>query len=59
MTRQLMAIAALVGVLAVACGKFGPPVRVRSEPAATDRSESTENASAQEAEESEEEERQP
>ena len=59
MTRQLLAIAALIGVLAVACGKFGPPVRVRSEPAAAGRSESTENASPSAAEESEEEERQP
>ena len=34
MTRRLLAIAALFGVLAVACGKVGPPVRVRSDPAA-------------------------
>jgi len=59
MTRQLLAIAALIGVLAVACGKFGPPVRARSEPATAGRSESTENASASAAEESEEEERHP
>ena len=33
MTRRLLAIAALFGVLAVACGKVGPPVRLRAEPA--------------------------
>jgi hypothetical protein len=59
MTRRFLAIAALFGVLAVACGKVGPPVRVRSEPAATDNSEPTAKASASAAEESEEEEQQP
>ena len=59
MTRRLLAIAALFGVLAVACGKVGPPVRVRSEPAAAGSSETTKEKSASAAEESEEEEKQP
>jgi hypothetical protein len=56
MTRQLLAIAALFGVLAVACGKYGPPVRTRSEPAATS-SETAEESGASAAEESEEKEK--
>ena len=59
MKRRLLAIAALLGVLAVACGKVGPPVRVRSEPAAAGSSEAAEQAGASAAEESEEEEKQP
>ncbi len=59
MTRRLLAIATLFGVLAVACGKVGPPVRIRSEPAAAGSSETTRETSASVAEESEEEEKQP
>ncbi len=59
MTRRLLATATLFGVLAVACGKVGPPVRVRSEPAATESSESAEETSASTAEEAEGEEEQP
>ena len=59
MTRRLLAIAALFGVLAVACGKVGPPIRVRPEPTAAESSETTEEAGASAAEESEEEEKQP
>ena len=59
MTRRLLAIAALFGVLAVACGKVGPPVRVRAESTATGSSETTEKSGASAAEESEEEEQQP
>ena len=57
MTRRLLAIAVLLGVLAVACGKVGPPVRVRSEPTAVESSETIEEAGASAAEESEEEEK--
>ncbi len=32
MNRRFLAIAALVGVLAVACGKYGPPVRTHADP---------------------------
>jgi hypothetical protein len=67
MTRRLLAIAVLLGVLAVACGKVGPPVRVRSKPTdqlrtestAVESSETIEEAGASAAEESEEEENQP
>ncbi len=59
MTRRLLAIATLFGVLAVACGKVGPPVRVRSEPAAAESSESAEETSASTTEEAEGEEEQP
>ena len=59
MNRQLLAIAALLGVLAFACGKVGPPVRVHSEPTAAGNSETTQEAGASAAEESEEKERQP
>jgi len=66
MTRRLLAVAVLFGVLAVACGKVGPPVRLRSEPAAAENSETTREAGASAAkagtsaaEESEEEEQQP
>ena len=58
MTRQLLAIAVLFGVLAVACGKYGPPVRTRSEPAAAS-SETAEESDGSAAEESEEKEKQP
>jgi hypothetical protein len=58
MTRQLLAITALFGVLAVACGKYGPPVRTRSEPAAAS-SETAEKNDGSAAEESEEKEKQP
>jgi hypothetical protein len=56
MTRQLLAIAALFGVLAVACGKYGPPVRTHSEPAAAG-SAAAENRGASDAEESEDKEK--
>jgi hypothetical protein len=59
MTRRLLAIAALFGVLAIACGKVGPPVRVRSEATVAGSSETTPKAGAPAAEESEEEEQQP
>lgn len=59
MTRRLLAIAALFGVLAVACGKVGPPVRLRAEPTAALGSETTEKAGASAAEKPEEEEEQP
>ena len=67
MTRRLLAIAVLLGVLAIACGKVGPPVRVRSEPTVRQRAESTAvesseaitEAGASAAEETEEEEDQP
>ncbi len=59
MTRRLLAIAALFGVLAVACGKYGPPVRVGSEPAAVASSETTEKRGDSAAEEPEEQEKQP
>ena len=59
MTRRLLAIAALFGVLAVACGKVGPPVRLRAEPTAAAGSETTEKAGASAAEKPEEEEEQP
>jgi hypothetical protein len=59
MTRRLLAIAALFGVLAVACGKVGPPVRLRAEPTAAAGSETTEKAGASAAEKSEEEEEKP
>ena len=67
MTRRLLAIAAFFGVLAIACGKVGPPVRLRAEPdaplraeaTAAGNSETTEGAGASAATDSEEEERQP
>jgi hypothetical protein len=59
MTGRLLAIAALVGVLAVACGKVGPPVRRHAESTATENSETASKAGASETEESEEEERRP
>jgi hypothetical protein len=59
MTHRLLAIAVLFGVLAVACGKVGPPVRLRAESAAAGNSETTEKAGASAAEESEGEEQGP
>jgi len=60
MTRRLLAIAALFGVLAVvACGKVGPPVRLRAEPTAAAGSETTEKTGASADERSEEEEAKP
>ncbi len=59
MTRRLLAITALFGVLAVACGKVGAPVRVRAEPTAAENPETTEERGALAAEESEEKEKQP
>jgi hypothetical protein len=59
MTHRLLAIAVLFGVLAVACGKVGPPVRLRTESAAAGNSEKTEKAGASAAEESEGEEQEP
>jgi hypothetical protein len=55
MTRRLLAIAALFGVLAVACGRVGPPVRRQAEPTTAGNSETAEKAGASPAEESEEE----
>jgi hypothetical protein len=40
-TRRILSIAALFGVLAMACGKYGPPVRLRAEAANVERSETT------------------
>ncbi len=59
MTQRLLAIAALIGALAVACGKVGPPIRLRSEPAAAESSKTAEEAGASAAEEPEEQEQQP
>ncbi len=59
MTRRLLAIAALFGVLAVACGKVGPPARVHSGATAAESSEKTEERGALAAEEAEEKEKQP
>jgi hypothetical protein len=67
MTHRLLAIAVLFGVLAVACGKVGPPVRLHAEPSvredaestAAGNSETTEKAGASAAEESEGEEQEP
>jgi hypothetical protein len=67
MTRRLLAIGALFGVLAIACGKVVPPVRLQTEPAAPVRAESTaagnsettEGAGTSAAEEAGEEEQQP
>jgi hypothetical protein len=59
MTRQLLVIAALFGVLAVACGKYGPPVRTHSESAAAGSSETTGKAGTSSAKEAEEEEQWP
>jgi predicted small lipoprotein YifL len=59
MTHRLLAIAVLFGVLAVACGKVGPPLRLRAESAAAGNSETTEKAGASAAEESEGEEQEP
>ena len=59
MARRLLAIAALLGVLAVACGKVGPPVRLRAEPTAAAGSETTEKTGASADEKSEEEEAKP
>ncbi len=67
MTRRLLAIAALFGVLAVACGKVGPPVRLRAEPTvrvdaeptAVGSSETTDRAGATASEKSKEEEEKP
>ena len=58
MTRQLLVIAALFGVLAVACGKYGPPVRTHSE-AAPESSATLGKTGPSGADESEEEEKQP
>lgn len=59
MTRRILAIVALFGALAVACGKVGPPVRVRAEPTAAENSKTTEETGASATAEPEEEERQP
>jgi hypothetical protein len=59
MMRQFMAIAVLFGVLAVACGKYGPPVRTRSEPAAAESSKTAVTSGTSAAEEAEEKEKQP
>jgi hypothetical protein len=59
MTHRLLAIAVLFAVLAVACGKVGPPVRLRDESAAAGNLETTEEAGASAAEESEGEEQEP
>ena len=59
MTRQLLVIAALLGVLAVACGKYGPPVRAHSESATAGSAASMGKSNTSSAEEPEEEEKQP
>jgi hypothetical protein len=59
MTRRFLAISALFGVLAAACGKYGPPVRVRPEPAAAASPATAENGAASTPEESEEREKRP
>jgi len=59
MTRQLLVIAVLFGVLAVACGKYGPPVRTHSETAAAGSPATMGKSSTSSAEDSEEEEKQP
>jgi len=59
MTRRMLATAALVGVLAAACGKYGPPVRLRSEPVAAGSSVATEKGGASTPEESDEKEKRP
>ena len=67
MAHRLPAIAVLFGVLAVAGGKVGPPVRrpaepavrVRAESTATGSSETTEKTGASAADKSEEEEEEP
>jgi len=59
MTRQLLVIAALFGVLAVACGKYGPPVRTHPEAAAAGSSATLGKSGTSSAEESEEEEKRP
>ena len=59
MVRQFLAIAVLLGVLVVACGKVGPPARVPSEPPAAENLETAEQVAAPAAEESEEKEKQP
>ena len=38
MTRRILSIAALFGVLASACGKYGPPIRLRAEAASVESS---------------------
>jgi len=59
MTRRIPAVAALIGVLAVACGKVGPPVRVPAQPAAGERSETADPAATSAADEPKEEEKRP
>ena len=55
MTPRVLPYAALVGGLAVACGKVGPPVRLHADTTATGISETAEKAEASSAEKSEEE----
>jgi len=59
MTRQFLVIAALFGALAVACGKYGPPVRTHSETAAAGSSATLGKSGTSSAEEAEEEEKRP
>jgi hypothetical protein len=59
MARQFLVIAALFGVLAVACGKYGPPVRTHSETAAAGSSATQGKSGASSAEDSDEEEKRP
>jgi hypothetical protein len=59
MTRQILAVAALCGVLAVACGKVGPPVRVRAQPTATESSETAGQPATSSTDEAKEEEKRP
>ncbi len=46
MTHRILSIAALFGVLAMACGKYGPPVRLHAEAANVEHSETTGATSA-------------
>ena len=59
MTRRMPAVAVLFGVLALACGKVGPPVRVRAQPTAAERSETAAEAASSSADEAKEEEKRP
>ncbi len=53
MNRRFLAIAALLGVLAVACGKYGPPVRTHAEPPAAQGAEASGASPSEESEERE------
>jgi len=50
----MWAIALLLGVLVMACGKYGPPVRSHAEPPAAKGAQATSTPSPEESEEAEE-----